>query len=125
MDHLRGRTSQQGGLASGAERLRSAAGAGAANESARAPARPPLQVLDRVVTRLGGQAWWLALGSRLKAQRAVIQAAAADRAARLDPLWDSSNYGACARLHVQMARCGRGVGRGGVVELACVTRGVA
>ena len=56
-----------------------------------------LQVLDRVLAKVGGRLWWGTLGGRVKAQRAYRLAAGGDASKVCPPAWNLTSY--------SLARC--------------------
>lgn len=62
-----------------------------------------LQVLDRVLAKFGGLAWWSAISGRVKAQRMYNSATSGGR--KVQALQDLESYALCARTRVQLSRC--------------------
>ena len=67
-----------------------------------------LQVLDRVMAKVGGNRWWTAIGGRIKAQRLYKSMVSDDRSGSnargaMESFKDLQNYALCARSRVQLA----------------------
>jgi len=60
-----------------------------------------VQVLDRVVMKLGSRNWWSAIGCRMKAQKMYSESLESSN--KFDPLKNLNNYGVCSRSRIQLA----------------------
>jgi hypothetical protein len=70
-----------------------------------------IQVLDRVMARIGGKQWWTAIGTRIKAQRigtaikrSTTTSTPGGTARKLQAIKNLSNYSLCARSRFQLNR---------------------